>query len=76
MNRVELASRARVELLPDVAYMIVDDAPLTQRIVGVSTDGIGMIWYDNLAELMEDYGEPLAVTHVTEQELEEIRNGE
>lgn len=71
MSTQNLERKALLELLPDVIYEVGG----TQ--CAVSPDGVGLYWYDTEEALREDYlSEILAHVEVTDDELEEIRNGE
>ena len=67
----ELLSRAKRELMPDVAY---DFGTFG---VAISSDGHGCIWFESMAELIEDMGEPDGVvTDMTLDEFEFMRGNE
>lgn len=75
MSNKELLRRARRELMPGVIYVIIDKhgEPTSW---GDTADGVGMYWYDTLADVAVDYDiDETPMVALTEEELEEIRHG-
>lgn len=75
MTYVEIDRKAKLELVPDVAYAIQEFINNGEKeCIAVSNDGIGVVWYDSLSHMIYETGIDHVITIDTIEEFENIRN--